>query len=117
MESSLKKLNQQERKYTKELDAALAQYDELRQQAENMDVVELDTVRQSIRPDMEHEATQRLQGAYGKPVDTQILTQSHRDVTDLLDEASEPVSVYHKLRQPRTQQAKRYHTKSNNHER
>ena len=61
MESSLDKLNQQEGKYTAELDAALAQYAELRHLATNMDAMELDTARQSIRLGKEHEVMQQLQ--------------------------------------------------------
>ena len=42
MESSLETLNRKEKKYTAELDAALAQYAELQQQAADMDAIELD---------------------------------------------------------------------------
>ena len=49
MESSIRTLNQQEKKYAAELDAALTQYAELQQQASDMDVVELNTARHAIR--------------------------------------------------------------------
>ncbi len=66
MESSLERLNQQEEKYTAELDAALAQYTELQRQAADMDAIELDVARHAIRPDKERETAQRLQAAYSK---------------------------------------------------
>ena len=99
MESSLETLNQQEKKYTAELDAALAQYSKLQQQAADMDAIELDAVRHAIRPDQELEAAQRLQTAYGKKFDSRMLAQSRKDVAEMLDESAEPVSIRQKLRE------------------
>lgn len=98
MESSLRILNQQEKKYTAELDAALAQYTELQQQATDMDAMELDTARHAIRPGKERETAQRLQAAHGKKFDSTILTQSRKNVAEMLDEPAEPVSIHQKLR-------------------
>ena len=42
--------NSEEKKYTVDLDMALAQYAELQQQAADMDTTELDTARHAIRP-------------------------------------------------------------------
>lgn len=97
MESSLKKLNQQEIKYADELNAAMVQYAELQQQATDMDTVELDTVRQAIRPSKEREAAQRLQDTYRKEFDSRLLIQSRKDVAGLLGEVVEPVSIRQKL--------------------
>ena len=113
MESSLERLKRQENKYTTELDVALAQYAELQQQAADMDTSELEAARQMIRPVKGHEAAQRLQDTYRKKFDSNLLTQSQKDVADLLDEVAEPVSIQEKFRQPYTQQAKRHHTKNN----
>ncbi len=93
MESSLEKLDQQEMKYTDELEAALVQYTELQQQSADMDTIELDTARHAIRPDKEYETLQRLQAAYGKKVDSEILTQSRKDIAKILDEPAESVSI------------------------
>ena len=98
MESSLRILNQQEKKYTAELDAALAQYTELQQQATDMDAMELDTARHAIRPGKERETAQRLQAAHGKKFDSTMLTQSRKNVAEMLDEPAEPVSIHQKLR-------------------
>ena len=99
MESSLETLNRQEKKYTAELAAALAQYNELQQQAADMDTTELDTARHTIRADMEREAMQRLQAAYGKKFDPGTLAQSQKDVVEILDEPAESVSIRRKLQQ------------------
>ena len=110
MESSLKKLDQQEEKYTAELDAALAQYAELRQRAVDMDTAELEAARQTIRPDKERETGQRIQAAYRKDFDSRLLTQSRKEVADLLEEVAEPVSIREKLRRSVEQADKQCHT-------
>ena len=76
MESSLETLNQQEEKYTAELDTALTQYTELQQQATDMDAMELDTARHAVRSSKERETVQRLQAAHSKKFDSGALAQS-----------------------------------------
>ncbi|MDE7242795.1 MAG: MobA/MobL family protein [Oscillospiraceae bacterium] len=113
MESSLEKLNQQEDKYTAELDVALAQYTELQQQASDMDTTELETARQAIRPGKEHETVHRLQATYRKKFDSILLVQSQKDVADLLDEVVEPMSIREKLQQSVKQDYKHRHRHTN----
>lgn len=117
MESSLETLNQQEKKYTDELDAALAQYTELQQQAEGMDDMELDTARHAIRPDKEYETVRRLQTAYGKKFDSRTLSQSRKDVAEMLDESAEPVSIRQTLQQLQGQQNRQDYGKGREQER
>ena len=117
MESSLETLNQQEKKYTAELDAALAQYTELQQQSADMDAMELDTARHAIRPDKEYETVQRLQAAYGKKFDSRTLTQSRKDVAKMLNEVAEPVSIHQKLQQIQGQWSRQSHEKNHSQER
>ena len=117
MESSLKKLDQQEEKYTAELDAALAQYAELRQRAVDMDTAELEAARQTIRPDKERETGQRIQAAYRKDFDSRLLTQSRKEVAGLLEEVAEPVSIREKLRRSVEQADKQCHTNRRGQER
>ena len=117
MESSLETLNQQEEKYTAELDAALAQYTELQQQAADMDAMELDTARHVIRPDKERETAQRLQAAHGKKFDSGMLAQSQMDVAEMLNETAEPVSIRQKLQQLQGQQSRQSHEKERSQER
>ena len=111
MESSLRTLNQQEEKYTAELDAALAQYSKLQQQAADMDAMELDAVRHAIRSDKERETVQRLQAAYGKKFDSGTLAQSRKDIAKILDESAEPVSIREKLQRSIQQDNKHRHMK------
>ena len=117
MESSLDTLNQQEKKYTAELDAALAQYTELQQQAVDMDAMELDAARHAIRSDKEYEVLQRLQATYGKKFDAGMLTQSRMDVAEMLGETAEPVSIREKLQQSVEQTDKYRHTNRRDRER
>ncbi len=117
MESSLKKLDQQEAKYTDELNAALAQYADLQQQATNMDAVELDIARQVVRPDKEREAVQQLQATYGKRFNSEMLAQSQKDVAGLLGEVTKPLSIREKLRQSHEQQDKQRHKHERDQER
>ena len=117
MESSLETLNQQEKKYTVELDAALAQYTELQQQAANMDTIELDVARHAIRPDKERETVQRLQAAYGKKFDSGMLEQSRKNIAKILDDTAEPVSIRQKLQQLQVQQNRQSREKRRDQER
>ena len=117
MESSLEKLDQQETKYTDELEMALAQYAELQQQVTDMDATELDVARQAIRPDKECETLRQLRATYGQRFDSKMLMQSRKDIADLLGETSEPVSIHQKLQQPYAQKDKRHHTKKHSQER
>ena len=117
MESSLETLNQQEKKYTVELDVALAQYTELQQQASDMDTIELDTARHAIRTDKEREIAQRLQAAYGKKFDSGTLAQSRKDVAKMLDEPAESISIRQTIQQLQGQQGRQRHEKEHSQER
>ena len=117
MESSLEKLDQQEKKYTVELDTALAQYTELQQQSADIDAIELDTARHAIRPDKEYETLQRLQSAYGKKFDSRTLAQSRMDVAKMLSETAEPGSIRQKFQQLQGQQNRQSHDKERSQER
>ena len=117
MESSLETLNQQEKKYTVELDTALTQYTELQQQAADMDAVELDTARHAIRSSKERETVQRLQAAHGKKFDSGALAQSRKDVAKILDEPVESVSIRQTIQQLQGQQHRESHKKEHSQER
>ena len=111
MESSLEKLDQQEKKYTAELAATLAQYAELQQQTSDIDTMELNMARQAIRTNRERETVQQLQAAYGKQFDSEMLARSRADVSGLLGETTEPVSIQEKLQQAIDQRNNRHHKK------
>jgi ATP-dependent exoDNAse (exonuclease V) alpha subunit len=99
LENDLKKLEQMEKKYTAELDDALAQYGSLRAKTAAVDPVELMKARIALRPEKEQNAVQRLQRAYDEKFDPSALQKSREDVAILLDEQGEMSSVREKLRE------------------
>lgn len=117
LEFSLEKLQQQETKYVAELDAALAQYAKLQQQAAGMDATELNATRQIIRPEKERETAQRLQATYGQRFDSNRLSQSRKDIAEMLGEAVEPVSIRRYLRQSSKRQDRQHPAREHSQER
>ena len=97
MKSSLETLNQQEAKCADALEAALAQYTELQQEAADIDATELDAARLTLRPDKEHKTVQQLQTIYGKKFDSRTLAQSRMNVVEMLNEVVKPISIRQQL--------------------
>lgn len=106
MEAALKKLAQQEEKYTAELNDALRQYADLKEQTEEFDPDELQDARLALRPAMERSAVDRVQSAYGDMYDLLVMFDSKRDVADMLHEETEARSVREHLRQKQRAQQK-----------
>ena len=98
MESALKKLEEQEAKYSAELDAALKEYSELKEQASELDAGELMEARLAIREEKERSAVTCVQDAYGEKYDSLMMFDSKRDVANLLHEEAETRSVRERLR-------------------
>ena len=98
METALKKLSQQEEKYTTELNDALRQYADLKEQAAEFDPDELQDARLALRPAMERSAVDRVQAASGEKYDSLMMYDSKRDVANLLLEEAEARSVREFLR-------------------
>ena len=111
MESSIETLDQQEIKYVSELEAALAQYTEMQQQAADMDTIELESARRTIRPDKERETDQRLQATYGKKFDSGMLAQSRKSIAKMLNESVGPTSIRQQLYRAPRHPNKQYGTK------
>ena len=109
LESGLKKLREQETKYSAELDDALKQYAELKEQATEMDSVELMEVRLDIRNEQERSAVDRVKAAYSEKYDFAMMAGSKQDVASLLREETEIRSVRERLLQ-RQQQAQKKQT-------
>ena len=103
METALKKLEEQESKYSAELEDALKQYAELKAQAADVDAVELMDARLDIRPDRERSAADRVKVAYGDKYDPLMMYDSKRDVFNLLNEEAEARSVREFLRRNQQQ--------------
>lgn len=97
MEANLTKLEQQEQKYTAELIAALAEYNELKAQAADFDPDELAMAQLEIRPQKEASAESKIQAAYGDKYDFWTMIGAKRDVAELLDE-EESRSIRERLR-------------------
>ena len=97
MESALKKLEEQEAKYSAELDAALKEYSELKEQASELDAGELMEARLAIREEKERSAVTCVQDAYGEKYDSLMMFDSKRDVANLLHEEAETRSVRERL--------------------
>ena len=91
LEATLQKVERRESKYKDELKAALAQYEELREEAKSVDADALDAARQSIRPDMEREAYQQAREVYGKRYDSGLMKQSRKDVAAMLGAINEQI--------------------------
>ena len=99
MEQSLKRLEEQEQKYSTELDAALTEYAGFREQAQGFDPVQLYEARQAIRPDMEQEAVNRAQEVYGEKYSPLLMFDSKKTVSRMLHEDMERRTVQRMVRQ------------------
>ena len=86
LEATLQKVERRESKYGGELKAALAQYQELQEQAKSVDASALDAARQSMRPDVEREAYRQAREVYGKRYNSGLMEQGHKDVATMLGE-------------------------------
>ena len=111
METALKKLEEQESKYSAELEDALKQYAELKAQAADVDAVELMDARLVIRSDRERSAADRVKVAYGDKYDPLMMYDSKRDVFNLLNEEAEARSVREFLRRNQQQLTQQKQTK------
>ena len=111
----MKRLTKQEEKYAAELEDALTQFSELREQAKNVDSAELLEQRAALQSDKIQAVTSKIKTAYGEKFDPLILFDSKRDVSELLEEKTEVQSVREHLQKKQEQTAERKKT-SKKHE-
>ena len=111
MEENLKRLTKQEEKYAAELEDALKQFSELREQAKNVDSAELSEQRIALQGEKIQSATSKIKAAIGEKFDPLILFDSKRDVANLLHEEAEVRSVWEFVRQKQQQQAQQKQNK------
>ena len=104
MEQSLKRLEEQEQKYSAELDAALNEYAGLREQAQGFDPVQLYETKQAIRPGKEQEAENRAQQVYGEKYSSLLMFDSKKAVSRMLHEDIERQVVRRMMRQAQKEQ-------------
>ena len=88
-EAGLSKLEQQEKKYASELEAALSEYAALKDQGADFEPAQLYEQRMALRPEKSASASDRIQSAYGEKFDPLVMFDSKRDVNDLLHEDAE----------------------------
>ena len=98
MEAALKKLDEQESKYSAELESALQQYRELEVQATEFDAGGLANARLELRPNMDRSTVSRIQTAYDTQYSPFTMAEARRDVSKMLGEDDEPRSVRERLR-------------------
>ena len=103
MEASLKKLDEQEAKYSVELDTALTEYADLCDQAEDFDPVDLYEAKQALRSNTEENATEKIRQAYGYQFSPGIMLNSKRETARLLGDAEEERTVRAIQREQRRQ--------------
>ena len=117
MEQSLKRLEEQEQKYSVELDAALTEYAGLREQAQSVDPVQLYEARQAIRPGKEQEAENRAQQVYGEKYSPLLMFDSKKAVSRILHEDIERQAVRRMVRKAQKEQQTSQKKKSKERER
>ena len=99
MEAGIQKLEDQEQKYSTELDKALDEYVEVKAQAAGLDPVELYQARLAIRDSKEQEAERRVQEAYGQKYSPLLMFDSKKAVSRMLGEDAEQQAVRRIVRQ------------------
>ena len=99
MEQNLKRLEEQEQKYSAELDATLNEYAGLREQAQGFDPVQFYEAKQAIRPEKEQEAESRVQAVYGEKYSPILMFDSQKTVSCMLNEDKERQAVRRMVRQ------------------
>ena len=100
-----------EEKYSAELDEALKQYAELKEQAAGMDAAELMDARLAVRDEKERSAVDRVKSAYGEKYDLMMMYDSKRHVANLLHEEAEARSIREHLLQKQQRQAQQKQNK------
>ena len=88
----------------------MKQYAELKEQAADMDSIELMDARLDIRKEQERSAVDRVKAAYGEKYDFAMMAGCKQDVASLLQEETEIYSVREQLLQRRYQQAQQKQT-------
>lgn len=89
MEQNLKRREEQEQKYSAELNVALNEYVGLQEKAQGVDPVQLYEARQVIRPKLEQDVMCHLRKVYGERYSHMMMERSKHSVALRLHEADE----------------------------
>ena len=106
VEASLSKLEQQEEKYSSELETALSEYADLKEQSADFDLAELYAQRMALRSEKSASASNRVQSAYGKKYDPLLMLDSQRDIAKLLQDDAENRVYQQEMEQRKRQEQK-----------
>ena len=97
IEANLKKLEQQEQRYTTELNTALSEYEELKAQAADFDPDELVMAQLAIRPEKEAAVQSKVRETYGDKYDFWAMIGAEKDVSKMLNE-EDPHTIRERVR-------------------
>ena len=106
LENSLKKLTVQEKKYSGELDEAIAEYEALKVQSADVDPVELYDVRHEIRPEYERAVQEKYAEILGKEPTSNAVFNARYNTDKLLHENEEERAVRWIIRQQEREKQK-----------
>ena len=93
LESNLQKLDEQEQKYSADLESTLHEYAEAKSQAADLDPVELYEARQSIRPEYEATANEKLEQVFGSKYSPLRWMDAKQAQTRLTNDSAEEYAV------------------------
>ena len=117
MKSALTELDKREEKYTAELNEALQQYAEYKEQAKEFNEDEFGKARLDIRPDKERNALNKISNSYGEHFSRSTFFSSVRDADMKLDDDIDMRAVREYAYQQRRQTQKLKSRKSHEQER
>ena len=112
LENSLKKLTVQEKKYSGELDEAIAEYEALKAQSADVDPVELYGARHEIRPEYEKAAQEKFAEILGKQPTSNAVFNARYNADKLLHEKDDEREVRWIIRQREREKQKPYSKRS-----
>ena len=99
LESNLQKLDEQEQKYSAELDATLHEYTDVKSQAADLDPVELYEARQAIRPGYETAANEKLEQVFGEKYSPLRWLDAKQAQTRLTNDSAEEYAAHQVAKQ------------------
>ena len=99
LESNLQKLDEQEQKYSAELETALHEYAEAKAQAADLDPVELYEARQAIRPGYEAAANEKLEQVFGEKYSPLRWVDAKQAQTRLTNDTAEEYAARQQAKQ------------------
>lgn len=99
MENSLKKLTVKEKKYSGELDAAIAEYEALKVQSADVDPVELYDVRHAIRPEYERAVQEKYAEILGKDPTSNAVFNARYNTDKLMHEKEDEQKIQQTIKQ------------------